>query len=105
MRVERLLAGMTLREKVGQLLLAGFEGTAPSQEIERLIVEYHIGAVILYARNFENKRIGPWGTAGAELTQEDVRSARQVAELTNQLQALAQRTRLGVPLFVWGDFE
>ncbi len=105
MRAERLLAGMTLREKVGQLLLAGFEGTEPSREIERLMTEYHFGAVILYARNFANKRISQWGTAGAELTHEDVKSARQVAELTNQLQALAQRTRLSVPLFVWGDFE
>jgi len=59
---------MTLREKVGQLLLAGLEGVEPSREMERLMMEYHFGAVILYARNFAKKRISQWGAAGAELT-------------------------------------
>nr|WP_083537289.1 MULTISPECIES: beta-N-acetylhexosaminidase [unclassified Paenibacillus] len=46
-----ILRGMSLEEKVGQLLLCGFDGTEPSADIERLIREQAIGGVILFARN------------------------------------------------------
>ncbi|KPB06158.1 glycoside hydrolase family 3 protein [Bacillus sp. CHD6a] len=42
---------MTLQEKVGQLFVAGFHGTSPSEEIVKLIKDYHISGVIYFARN------------------------------------------------------
>ncbi|MBM3116857.1 beta-N-acetylhexosaminidase [Jeongeupia naejangsanensis] len=45
---------MTLQEQIGQLLMAGFDGLAPSPGIERLIRELRIGGVILFRRNVDN---------------------------------------------------
>ncbi|MGD6776839.1 glycoside hydrolase family 3 protein [Sutcliffiella horikoshii] len=47
---------MTLREKVGQLFVAGFHGTAPSEEIVKLIKDYQISGVIYFARNVEDPK-------------------------------------------------
>ncbi len=45
---------MKLARKVGQILMAGFEGTSPSKEIQNLIKEYDLGGVILFSRNIED---------------------------------------------------
>lgn len=45
---------MRLRRKVGQLMMAGFEGLTPSKEIETLIREWDLGGVILFSRNIES---------------------------------------------------
>lgn len=42
---------MTLKEKIGQCLMVGFEGTHPPREILRLVEEYGLGGVILFKRN------------------------------------------------------
>ena len=47
---------MTLREKVGRLFVAGFHGTTPSEEIVKLIKDYHISGVIYFARNVEDPK-------------------------------------------------
>jgi len=60
---------MKRMHKIGQLLMAGFEGTKPSKEIKKLIKEYHIGGVILFSRN--------------------IKSPKQLTELTTSLQALS----------------
>ncbi|VAX29537.1 beta-N-acetylglucosaminidase [hydrothermal vent metagenome] len=60
---------MKRMHKIGQLLMAGFEGTSPSKGIKKLISEYHIGGVILFSRNIE--------------------SPKQLAKLTDELQALS----------------
>src|SRR2546425_215100 len=54
--------GMTLEEQIGQVLMVGFLGNTPSQEIIDLIQRYHVGNILLFSRN--------------------VRDARQVYELT-----------------------
>ncbi len=64
-----LLERMTTAQKVGQLMIIGFDGTAVDDELRRMIAEYHIGGVILFARN--------------------VQSPEQVARLTNDLQTIA----------------
>jgi beta-N-acetylhexosaminidase len=71
---------MTLREKVGQLFILGFEGRAPSLALETFIHQWHPGGVILFARNLG--------------------SPEEIATLTAALQA-ASRT----PLFVAIDQE
>jgi beta-N-acetylhexosaminidase len=62
-------ASITTDQKVGQLMIIGFDGTAVDAELRRMITEYHIGGVILFARN--------------------VQSPEQVARLTNELQTIA----------------
>ncbi len=45
---------MTLKEKIGQLILPGFHSTYYDDQIKTLIEDYHVGNVILFTRNFEN---------------------------------------------------
>lgn len=42
---------LPLRRKIGQLLMAGFDGHVPDDQIERLIRSHHLGGVILFRRN------------------------------------------------------
>lgn len=60
---------MTLQQKIGQLMVIGFDGTTVDAELRSMIVDDHVGGVILFARN--------------------VRSPEQVARLTNELQKIA----------------
>ena len=62
-------ASMTTDQKVGQLMIIGFDGTAVDAELRAMITDYHVGGVILFARN--------------------VQSPEQVARLTNELQTIA----------------
>nr|WP_245252242.1 beta-N-acetylhexosaminidase [Paenibacillus sediminis] len=75
---------MNLRQKIGQMLLCGFEGTEVTNELKRFIEEQQIGGVIYFARNVE--------------------SAQQVARLTEQLQDIAVRSG-NVPLWISIDQE
>src|SRR5215212_5921332 len=63
------LENLTLEQQIGQLLIIGFDGTIADIDLHNMITEYHIGGVILFARNIE--------------------SPRQVAALTNDLQKTA----------------
>jgi beta-N-acetylhexosaminidase len=63
------LTSITTDQKVGQLMMIGFDGTTVDVELRRMITDYHIGGVILFARN--------------------VQSPEQVARLTNELQKIA----------------
>lgn len=76
---------MSLGEKVGQLLMVGFKSTEKDEEITDLIVNKHIGSVILFDRNME--------------------TPEQVAQLNNSLQRLALKKRFGVPLMIGVDQE
>jgi len=60
---------MTLEQKIGQVMLIGFDGINVDVELRRMISQYHVGGVILFARN--------------------VQSPPQVAALTNELQQIA----------------
>lgn len=52
--VEKLLASMTLEEKVGQLVIAGFYGTSVDEVTEDLITEAKLGGLIFFGRNVES---------------------------------------------------
>jgi beta-N-acetylhexosaminidase len=78
--VDALLAGMTVEQKVGQLMVVSFSGTAMSAEAERMVREYHAGGVILFQQNLVR--------------------AEQTRRLTAQLQGAAK-----VPLLVAVDQE
>ncbi|UQZ36611.1 beta-N-acetylhexosaminidase [Paenibacillus sp. PK3_47] len=45
------IAGMTLEEKIGQMLLAGIDGTQLDSQAKRMIAEDEIGGIILYKDN------------------------------------------------------
>ena len=74
------LAAMTVEEKVGQLLIGGFEGTEIGDQATRQ--EYQVGGLILYGRN--------------------IAGAGQLVTLTNGLKALNGD---GIPLFLSIDQE
>lgn len=45
---------MTIKEKVGQLVFAGFPGHTYDEHIRKLVEEYKLGNIILFARNVDN---------------------------------------------------
>lgn len=45
---------MTLDEKIGQLVIVGFEGYSIDEATKKMIEEYSLGGVILFGRNVEN---------------------------------------------------
>ncbi len=47
---------MTLKEKLGQLILPGFHSTYYDDQIKTLIEDYHVGNIILFTRNFEDAK-------------------------------------------------
>jgi beta-N-acetylhexosaminidase len=79
------LARMTLSEKVGQLLMVGFQGQTPPEELLELLSSGAAGGVILFADN--------------------IAEPAQVAELTSTLQAAARQSGAALPLFIAVDQE
>lgn len=80
--IAQAVAGMSVEQKVGQLLVAGVEGTAPGGDARTAVAEYRVGGVILFGRNVEN--------------------AGQLAQLTDGLKAL---NGAYTPLFLCVDEE
>jgi beta-N-acetylhexosaminidase len=78
------IRSMTLEEKVGQLVMAGFDGLRPSARAMRLVQEHRVGGVIYFARN--------------------VAGVRQVAELSDALQQAAKEAG-APPLWISIDQE
>ena len=83
--INTMIAEMTIEEKVGQLIMVGFEGTQANEAIETHIRERFVGGIVLFSRN--------------------IQSPRQTAELTNELQRLAGATAHQIPLFIGIDQE
>ena len=83
--IDTMIAEMTIEEKVGQLIMVGFDGTQANEVIEAHIRQRLVGGVVLFSRNIE--------------------TPQQTAELTNQLQRLAQTTTHQIPLFIGIDQE
>ena len=50
------IAGMTLDQRIGQLVMAGFHGVEPSDDMIRLIEREQVGGVILFSRNLRDAR-------------------------------------------------
>ena len=80
--VAEQMAAMTTEQKVGQLLVAGMEGTQPGEDAVQAIQTAQVGGIILFGRNVE--------------------SASQLVELTNGLKELNGDA---VPLFLGVDQE
>ena len=83
--IDAMIAEMTIEEKVGQLIMVGFDGTQANEAIEAHIRQRFVGGVVLFSRNIE--------------------TPQQTAELTNQLQRLTEATTRQIPLFIGIDQE
>ncbi|MCZ6676863.1 MAG: beta-N-acetylhexosaminidase [Candidatus Poribacteria bacterium] len=83
--IDLLIAEMTIEEKVGQLIMVGFDGPKANKEIKVHISQRFVGGVVLFGRN--------------------IQSPQQVARLTNELQQLAQGTKHQIPLLIATDQE
>ena len=53
--VDRLLANMTLQQKLGQMLMVRFNSLSYSPQLNAMITQYHVGSVIEYQENIESK--------------------------------------------------
>lgn len=73
---------MTTDEKVGQLIISGFDGYTVDSSLKDLIENYHIGGTILFSPN--------------------VKSAQQVVDLNNEIK---KTNGDNIPLFVTMDEE
>ncbi|MFJ7934727.1 beta-N-acetylhexosaminidase [Sporosarcina sp. NPDC096371] len=49
--IDEMIDKMSVKEKIGQLLMIGVEGKSFSEEIDQLIRNYHVGGVILMGKN------------------------------------------------------
>lgn len=78
------LEQMTLRERIGQMLLCGFHGTEAAGDVDDFLRKYPIGGVIYFARNVE--------------------SPEQVERLSSGLQRIAVDSG-NVPLWISIDQE
>src|SRR5258708_9232266 len=76
---------LTLDQQIGQLFMVGFPGASVTDEIRALIVDQHVGGVVLFTRN--------------------IRDVRQTAELTHTLQQLAREAGHPAPLLIAVDQE
>ena len=47
----KMVAGMSLEEKIGQMLLIGIDGTEIDEGALSMLRDYHVGGVILFDRN------------------------------------------------------
>jgi len=80
--IERIIDSMTVKEKVGQLLLIGFSGKEVTPHIRRWVKRRKVGGVAIFARNIE--------------------STEQIARFTRGIQSL---TRRSIPAFISLDQE
>lgn len=81
-KVDKIVASMSLSEKIGQMVMIGVHGTDITDDSAYMLNQYHIGGIILFDRN--------------------MRSIEQVKTFTNNLQKNANQK---IPLFIGIDEE
>ena len=52
--IKEKMSSMTLEEKIGQMIIAGFNGTTVNNEVATLMNDLNVGGVILFGRNIES---------------------------------------------------
>ncbi|MGA9287069.1 MAG: glycoside hydrolase family 3 N-terminal domain-containing protein, partial [Anaerobacillus sp.] len=55
-RMTELLSKMSLDEKIGQMMLAGINGTEVNENTKRLIHQYHVGGIIFFSNNLTDPK-------------------------------------------------
>jgi beta-N-acetylhexosaminidase len=81
--IQNKVDAMSLDEKIGQLLIVGFDGYAMNDNINNLIKENKVGGVILFSKNVEN--------------------SNQLFSLTNSIKTINAQNK--IPLFISVDEE
>ncbi|MEH6908529.1 beta-N-acetylhexosaminidase [Neobacillus drentensis] len=81
--IQEQLNKMTLNEKIGQMIIAGFDGITVNSNTQNLINKYKPGGLILYQTN--------------------VKDAAQLVNLTNAIKTVNSKNK--VPLFISVDQE
>ncbi|MGG1515658.1 beta-N-acetylhexosaminidase [Paenibacillus oryzisoli] len=76
-------AGWTLDDKIGQLIIAGIDGTTVTDQTRELITKYHLGGILLYKPN--------------------VTSTKQLVALTNEIKMTNRVNKQ--PLWLGADEE
>jgi len=79
------LHDLTLREKIGQLMMVGFHEQTLTKEVVELIAKEKIGSIILFARN--------------------IKSMEQTRELTEAIQEVARKSNHPFPMVIATDQE
>jgi beta-N-acetylhexosaminidase len=84
---------ISLREKIGQMLIMGFEGdeVAPGSPLVKALQEDPIGGVILFDYNYQTKQFD-----------KNIKNPEQVKRLNQQLQSFARGPH---PLIISVDYE
>ncbi|MGL5347059.1 MAG: beta-N-acetylhexosaminidase [Peptostreptococcaceae bacterium] len=54
--IKERIASMTLEEKIGQIIIAGFNGNVVNSEVTTLLEDLKVGGVILFGRNIETSK-------------------------------------------------
>lgn len=75
---------LTLEQKIGQMVMCGFQTPAVNTEIRTLLEKYEVGGIIYFRRNVENPE--------------------QVCRLSSELQSIS-RKQTDIPLFICIDQE
>lgn len=52
--IQKKIDNMSIDEKIGQLIMTGFEGTSLGEDLIQYIKEYKVGGVIFFSRNIED---------------------------------------------------
>jgi beta-N-acetylhexosaminidase len=83
----RTLRSMTLKDKIGQLLMVHFNGEVPNEQARELVQQVKVGGVIFY--NWSNGDLSP----------------QQARALSGGLQEMARQTPHKIPLTITADQE
>ena len=52
--IQRIVDGLTLDQKIGQIMMVGFEGTTLNEHAKSMINDYHVGGFIFFKRNMKS---------------------------------------------------
>lgn len=92
---------VTLKEKIGQMLMIGFKGSElkPNDEIVKIILAQQIGGVVLFDYDVQTRTYN-----------HNIKNPQQLKKLTKELQSYAKQAALKrhnrlYPLFVSVDYE
>jgi beta-N-acetylhexosaminidase len=83
--VREILEGLTVEEKIGQMLMFGFEGTRLDENLEQMLGEWRVGGLVLRDGNLD--------------------TPNQIRELSTSLQKLASASGLPAGLLLAVDQE
>lgn len=81
-KIQNKLDNMTLNEKIGQMIIAGFSSYNVDEKVKTLIKDYNIGGLILFNRN--------------------IKSSDQLVDLLNSIK---EENKNNIPLFLAVDQE